>query len=150
MSYNLTFVIKRLRQRAQNTRGFTLVDTILMMVVVGIGVSGLMAYFISVNRQAMNSNMTVAASVLAQERIDQVVAAKVYQGYNFVVAANYPNENLGGAFAGYSRTTQIQEVNPADLTTAQVGSGLKRIDITVQWSAAPADRVILTTLVTQY
>lgn len=142
--------MRTLIHRMRSRRGFTLVDTILMMLVVGIGVSGLMTYFISINRQAMNSNMTITASVLAQERMDQVVAAKMYQGYNAIVPANYPNENLTGNFAGYTRMTQIQEVNPADLTTAQAGSGLKRVDVTVQWGPAAAERVVLTTLVTQY
>jgi hypothetical protein len=120
------------------------------MLVVGIGVSGLMAYFVSVNRQALDGDMTITASVLAQERLDQVTADKLYRGYNYVVTGNYPLENLVGNFNGFTRTTSIQEVSAADLTTISPGSGLKRVDIFVQWGNAAAERVVLTTLVTTY
>ncbi len=143
-------MMKTFKRGSRQRAGFTLVDTILMMLVVGIGVTGLMTYFISINRQTGNANNTIAAAVLAQERVDQVIADKMYRGYNWIVAASYPNENLTGDFAGYTRTTQIREVNSADLTTNLPGSGLKRIDITVIWGAAAAERVVLTTLVTQY
>lgn len=135
----------------QSERGFTLIDTILMMIITGVGIFGIMSYFVSVNNQTMNGDMTVTASVLAQERLDRVVADKQYQGYNFVVDAAYPSpENLAAPFDGYTRTTTITEVSPNDLTTAQVGSGLKRVNIQVQWGPAASDRVQLVTLVTQY
>jgi hypothetical protein len=94
--------------------------------------------------------MTVTASVLAQERLDQVVADKMYRGYNFVIANNYPAENLVGNFSGYTRTTDVQEVSANDLATPSPGSGLKRINITVQWGNAASDQVNLSTLVALY
>jgi Tfp pilus assembly protein PilV len=143
-------LITRRLLRPRGDAGFTFVDAILMMLVVSIGVAGLMAYFVSANRQALDGDMTVTASVLAQERVDQVVADKVYRGYNFVIANNYPQENLAGDFAGFTRTTTIQEVSAADLVTPAAGSGLKRIDVAVQWGNAAAEQVALTTLVTTY
>lgn len=135
----------------KSNAGFTFIDAILTMLIVGIGLSGLMSYFVSVNRQTMNGDMTITASVLAQERLDQLVADKMYQGYNFIINGNYPSpENLADPFAGYTRSTTVTEVDPADMSTAMPGSGLKKVDIAVSWGANLNERVQLTTLVTSY
>ncbi|MBI2343771.1 MAG: type II secretion system protein [Deltaproteobacteria bacterium] len=139
-----------LQNQSWQRRGFTLVDSILMMLVVGIGMAGLMAYFTSVNQQMLDGDMTVKASVLAQEKMDQVIADKMYQGYNTILNANYPQEALVGDFTGFTRTTAIQEVDPNDLITPLAGSGLKRINITVGWGNAAAQQITVTTLVTTY
>lgn len=131
-------------------RGFTIVGSVLAMTIVGIMGVGMMSAFQMVNRTALEQDMAVPASALAQERVDQVVSAKAYQGYNTITSANYPGENLTAPFAGFTRTTTIQEVNPADPTAVQVNSGLKRIDVTVAWGASTAQRVILTTMVSNF
>ncbi|GEM_PF-979278 len=138
------------RRRSHGTRGVTMIDAILMMVVMGIGLTGLMSTFESTGKSSMDGMMTVSASFLAQQRIDQVVADKAMLGYNTITNNQYPSpENVAG-FGGVTRNTVVLEVNPADLTTALPGSGLKRIDVTTSWGNANTQRVILTTLVTNY
>lgn len=133
-----------------HSAGFTLVDTILMMLILGVGLSGMMSFFVASNRQALDADQTVQASVLAQEKLDQVIANKIALGYNAIVAANYPVENLGAPFAGLTRTTTITEVSPNDLSTASPGSGLKRVNIVVSWGVNANQAVQLTTMVTAY
>ncbi|MBI4238246.1 MAG: hypothetical protein HY696_07515 [Deltaproteobacteria bacterium] len=137
----------RTRNRAG---GFTFIDTILMMVILGVGLTGMMSFFVSSNRQALDADQTVQASVLAQEKLDQIIANKIALGYNAIVAANYPVENLGAPFAGLTRTTTITEVSPNDLSTASPGSGLKRVNIVVSWGVNANQAVQLTTMVTAY
>lgn len=132
-------------------RGFMLIDTILMITLLGVGLFGVMTYFATVNRNVLDQDMTVTASVLAQDRVDRVVADKSALGYNAIVAALYPSpEALAGNFSGFTRTTTILEVNPANMTAPLPGSGLKRIDVNVQWGNAPNEQVQLTTLLGLY
>lgn len=131
--------------------GFGLIDAILMMVVVGVGCAGLMTAFTIVNRQTGDANMTTTAAFLAQEQLDRMVADKLYRGYNFIVPNNYPSPvTLPAPFAGYARATTIREVMANDPTRDLPGSGLKRIDIDLQWGTGGNQQLRLSTLVTRY
>ncbi len=72
-------------------------------------------------------------------------------GYSAVVNGLYQSpEVMTGDFAGFTRTINIQEVDPADLVTPQIGSGLKRVDISVQWGAQGSQQINMTTLIGMY
>lgn len=131
--------------------GFTFIEAILAMLIIGIGCTGLMTAFTVVNWQSGNTQMTVTAALLAQEQMERIVADKLYRGYQFIVPNNYPSPQvLPVPFERYSRTIVIREVAPGDLRTNQGGSGLKRVDITMQWGAAATQQVQLSTLVSSY
>lgn len=131
-------------------KGFTFIEAILAMLIIGIGCTGLMTAFTVVNRQSGDTQMTVTAAFLAQEQMERIVADKIYRGYPFIVPNNYPPQVLPVPFERYSRSIVIQEVAPGDLRTNQGGSGLKRVDITMQWGAAATQQVQLSTLVSSY
>lgn len=131
-------------------RGFTIAGSVLAMTLVGIMGVGMMSSFMMVNRTALEQDMAVPGAALAQERIDQVVFVKTYQGYNAIIAANYPQEILVAPFAGYTRTTTVQEVDPANPTNAMAGSNLKRVSVTVSWGASAGQQVVLTTMVSNF
>lgn len=141
-----TFYTQTRAARTRAQRGFTIVDTILMMMIVGIGLSGIIMFFANTNREVLDSNFTVMASALAQERVEQVVADRGSQGYAAVTQNTYPAEpNMAAPFAGFSRTTTVTEVDPANPNAALVGSGLKRIDVQVAWNGGQT--VSLSTMV---
>ena len=111
----------------------------------------MMVLFDNVTRGAMEGDKNVMATYLARERLERIVFDKVYRGYSYVVQANYPaSENVSLGSNNFVRTLNIYEVTKSDLTTAQSGSGFKRIDITVNWGAAATQAITESTLLTSY
>lgn len=114
-------------------KGFTLIEAILTASLLAAGILGLLTLFQQNVGRSDEMEQTVIASLLAQERIEQIIHNKKYQGYANITAANYAgSENLASiGYPGYTRTTTIQEVSGNDLTTPQNGSGYTRITVTV-------------------
>lgn len=117
-----------------------------MMVILGVGLSGIIMFFATTNLEVLDSNYTVMASALTQERMEQVIADRASMGYNAINSALYPAEpNMNAPFTGFSRTTTVLEVDPANPNNALPGSGLKRVDVLVSW--AGGQTLSLTTMV---
>lgn len=136
------------RHRTGNCRGFTYIEAILTMSALLISVLGMAMLFATVNRSAMNGQMTSIGMGLCEQKMEEIVSDKASQGYAYINSANYPAvENLTGTYVGFTRTVQIYEVDAADMTTPQFGSGYKRIDVAVQWGPSPTDAVTLSSLV---
>ena len=90
--------------------------------------------------QSVQENSLVIASFLAQERLEQIFAAKANSGYGYgyITAANFPDETPVAGFTGYSRSVTITEVRGNDLTTPLVNSGFKKIVVKVTWNNGAA------------
>lgn len=129
--------------------GFTLIETVIAMAVITMGLFGTMSLFYNTVGTSMNSHLTVMASSLVRERLEKIIFDKKMQGYDFVQIANYTTpETFTGAFAPFTRTTQIQEVDSVDLTTPRSNTDYKRITVTVSWTGG--NQVRLATLVTRW
>ena len=114
-----------------NERGFTFIELTLAIVIISSALFGLLTLFQNVVTFGNDSEEYLVSSVLAQERLEEIVADKTNRGYNYIVNNNYPQENLAVPFAGYIRTTTITEVRENDLITAQNNSGYKRVVVSV-------------------
>ena len=137
-------------QRVQNNIGFTLIEAVLTITILGIGLFGIMTLFQrAVAKQADTEKLFIAEN-LASAKLEQMIADKTFQGYTFITAANYPSpENLSGiGFPGFTRTTSITEVDAGDLLTVHSNSGYKRLSVTVAITGGSS--VNLVTLVTQW
>lgn len=134
-----------------SSRGFTLVEAILTVVVIGSGLVGLMVLYHNTTRGAMEGDLTIAATFLARERLEQVIADKVNYGYDYVTQNQHGGSQvitLGPR--SYTRICAVTEVSKNDFQTVQAGSGYKRITSTAQWGVAATERIILTTLLAEY
>lgn len=131
-------------------KGFTLVEAILTLSLLSAGILGLLSLFQQNVGRSDEMEQTLVASLLAQERLEQIIHDKKYQGYLFIVGTNYPaSENLASqGYPGYTRTTTIQEVSGSDLTSPQNGSGYKRITVSVAVTGGPTST--FQTLVTEW
>jgi len=116
--------------RAQ--KGFTLIEVVLAIVIIGIALTGLLTLYQNVVNHGSQSEEYVTAAYLTSSKMEEIIADKDNQGYAFVIDSNYStSENLTAPFLGYTRTLNFVEVDPNDLTTPQADSGYKRIVVNV-------------------
>ena len=134
----------------KNEAGFTFLEIILTTTLLAVGFWGGFALLQNTTNNSLENDMRVIASQLASEKIETIIADKTFNTYNWVVPANYPVENLNAPYSGFTRSIDILEVNPADLTTAQPGSGYKKVEVVVSWGALPSQAIRVTTLLTNY
>lgn len=136
--------MKRLLRR--NRAGFTLIEAILVMIVIGIAYFGFGYLFGNVTQQALDADLTVVAAKLAREKMDEIAQTKADAGYVSVVDES-PAAVSSGSWT-FTRSVDTTYVNPADFSNAVSDTGYKRVDITVSWGAGVGEAVTLTTLVT--
>lgn len=136
--------------RAPRKRGFTLIELILTIVVIALGLTGLMSLFENVTRGIMEADNAVIAGNLAREKLEQIVQHKWNSGYAALDGALYPPETFTGDFSRFTRSTSIREVAGSDLSTAQEGSGYKRVEVTVSWGARATQTISLPTVLASY
>lgn len=141
------------RSVLRGARGFTLIETILAIALLGIASMGLWAAFYTTVRSSGASEMMVTASFLARQQLEKVIADKKFQNlhYDYIKNANYPNGQLPPPYSAFSRMTGIREVNPDDLITDSNNSGYKRVEVMVLWNDGTQQRSVnLSTLVTNW
>lgn len=134
----------------RSRRGFTLIELLLTVVVISVGLVGIMALFQNAAKGAMQVDLNVVATNLAREKLEQVVSDKVRLGYATFGSVPYPDEAFSGEFSAYARSTAVREVASADLSTTEVGSGYRRVDVTVSWGQGASKRVTVSTVLSSY
>lgn len=133
------------------TRGFTLIELVLTIVVISAGLFGLMVLFDAASRGTVQSLGQQAAVYLAQERLEIITADKASRGYDYVVMSNYvPTEVVTLGTGQYTRLLTIQEVSSADLTTITPNSGYKWVAVAVAWGSGAENQIMLTMVLGRY
>src|SRR5262249_26161880 len=130
-------------------RGLTLIEVTFALVILSIGLAPMMKALTDGASQTIDTTQASVASFLVTERMEQIVAARyrAVGGYSLVTAASFPDETPVSGFSAFNRTATIQEVAASDLSTAQSGSGIKRVTVTVTWRSA-ARQMALTRIFT--
>jgi len=144
----VNFVLKR-NKRHKN--GFTLIEVLLTVVILAVGLFGLMILYYNSTRNIMEGDINLMASFLVRERLEQLIGDKVNNGYASLTNASYTTTStvsVGNHF--FTRSFNIYEVNKTDLSTPLVGSGYKRIDMTVSWGMIAGQNITVSTLLTDY
>ncbi|MBI2083293.1 MAG: prepilin-type N-terminal cleavage/methylation domain-containing protein [Deltaproteobacteria bacterium] len=129
--------------------GFTFIETVLAILIIGIGLFGIMNLFQGTVSTSVDTDRTLQATELARERIERILFDKKMNGYDYVTTANYPMiESFSGSFAPFSRTISIREVESDNFNLDRNGSGYKRVAVTVSWEGGRV--VMLETLLTKW
>jgi type II secretion system protein I len=117
-------------------KGFSLVEVLIATAIVAIAFLAIASMFPTAYRNVDWSGEKTTAAALAEQRLEWLMN----QSYaSAPLAAGTTNENLAGAYVGYTRTTTIQDDTPM--------LGVKDVRVTV---ASPAGRSVqLVTVITQ-
>lgn len=133
--------------------GFTLVEAIIAIAVIGGGLIGVMYAFNSSTKASILTERTVVASFLTREKLERIVADRSTKGYAATIATNYSDGQLTGNFSAFSRNVSIVEVDP-DLDAGVdsfldplAGSGYARVTVAVTYGT---ETVKLETLIADY
>ncbi len=131
--------------------GFTLIEIVLTIVIISVGLFGMMGLFSNVTRGALEGDINIMAVYLARDRLERLVADKVYLTYDNVVNSRYvTSEPVLLGINNFVREFNIYEVSKTDILTPQLNSGFKRIDMTVRWGPDATQTITESTLLTKY
>lgn len=132
-------------------RGFTLVEALMVIVLLGITGTGLLYYFAGLATPGQAG--IVQASALAQEKMEMIIAGKKASGFDSVISE--PPVPLSAPYGGFTREVEAYCVNEADL---DLSAGTmpachdtdirgKRVRVIVSWMGGTAD---FTTVITDH
>jgi prepilin-type N-terminal cleavage/methylation domain-containing protein len=138
-------------RQSPQSRGFTLIETIIAIVVLSIAVPPMLWSIRESHIQRVGPMMASKARWLATEKLEDIIADRhsTTRGYAYLVTANYAAEASISGSAGFTRTVTFTET-AADLSTA--GTGYKRCTVTVGWTdgAGTARSLSISSVVTDY
>ncbi len=130
------------KQRSPLTTGFSLIEAMIAVLLVGLVVTALMLSNGSLTKvNAAGVDISTAEFIIEQMR--EHVAALPYADLAALAAASpYSppvdvNRNALVQFAAFSQQVTVQAVSPADLTTPQAGSDFSRVTVSVLLNGSP-------------
>lgn len=148
-----------------NNKGFSLIELVIVIVILGIASAGLMTVFSTGTRKSADPLLENQALQLAQEKMEIILGQRMDsvtpRGFAWVVAADYdtnplkyPPENPITAFPAFNRTVSITCVTSADLnlspgTAPPCASGYAHVKVTVSHAALPGN-ITVDTVLTDY
>ncbi|MFC1855442.1 prepilin-type N-terminal cleavage/methylation domain-containing protein [Thermodesulfobacteriota bacterium] len=138
-----------IKKKSSAKNGFTLIETILVIIVLAISSYGVLSVFINGLKESASPLQGVQAIELAKEKLEIIIADKhdTSKGYAYIVSGNYPAETPVSGFSEFNRSVTLQEIDALDLATASPGSGYLKVTVTVSWSSGS---ISLDSLVADY
>ncbi len=109
--------------------GFTLIEIVLVIIILSVASVPLFGLFSQAGISVLNNEIIQKSTQLAQERAEHLMAIRRNQGYTAADISAGQVENLTGAFAGFIRTTTIN--NPYTGTDCPAGANCKQVDVSV-------------------
>jgi prepilin-type N-terminal cleavage/methylation domain-containing protein len=130
----------------RKARGFTLIEAVLVMIVVSIAFLGFGYLFGNLDQEALKADLTVLATKLAKEKVEEIFQEKADSGYAGITSESAATVNSGSW--AFTRSIQVGYVNPADLSNAVSDTGYKKVTVDVAWGGGIGESISITTLVT--
>jgi prepilin-type N-terminal cleavage/methylation domain-containing protein len=133
------------RRIPMGRRGFTLIEAMLAMVLLGVAASGVLLPFAGgASAQAEGSHRTVAA-ILANDQVERIVSspfAQLLAQYNYTESQGQVKDASGVVFtdpmyANFSRQTACQQVRVSPQTSEDVAANFVLATVTVSYQGRP-------------
>ncbi|MBI5970821.1 MAG: type II secretion system protein [Deltaproteobacteria bacterium] len=131
--------------------GFTLIETLMVIVIIGIAGAGILMYFTS-TRTAPDQTLIAQAAGLARQRLEEIIANKKANGFSSIALLTAPTADpaLAAPFNRFGRSVEIYCVNESDLNANNGDTAAdcpasditsKRIRVIVNWDTGSIDLV---------
>ncbi len=121
-------------------RSATIIEVVAAIVILSVALPTLMGSFADAARQSIGPYQRGIASLLAIERMEQIIARRYRgtDGYSAVTTANFPNESPVSGFPAFARSVTVTYT---DESLGPVGSdeGYKRVRVRVQGAGEMID-----------
>jgi len=131
--------------------GVTLIETIIAIVLLALALPPMLWSIRGAQLQRANPVLASRARWLAESRLEDIIADRhsATRGYDWLAAANYPDEPTMPGFPGFSRRVVLAETL-ADLATP--GDGHMSVTVEVSWTDAGREprTLSVTTVLTEY
>lgn len=98
-----------LRTFFYDTKGFTLLELLFVIVFLGVALVALLDMTSSSTSTVVNSQVVITATNLANEKMEQIFADKNSEGYGYIIQTNYPSEVNAEGQSGYNRYVTITD-----------------------------------------
>ncbi|MFQ5603782.1 MAG: prepilin-type N-terminal cleavage/methylation domain-containing protein [bacterium] len=131
------------KKKIKNSRGFTLIEVVLIIVVLAIAIPSLMRLLSSVLDNSQRSVIISKAVIYAQEKMDEIIADKQnpLRGFNWVVTPGTYQSDIPSN--DYTRSVVID-------TTGKIQNGVRYALVQVSVSNSEISDITLTTWLTEY
>lgn len=110
--------------------GFTLIESLIALLVIGIGLIVVLQVFPSGFSIEKNSQLETQATLIAQEKIESLSALS----FSEIAAGTIIENSLPSPFEKFSRTTKVNFVD-SNIQEASSPTALKKIEVTVSWKS---------------
>ncbi|MBI1909354.1 MAG: prepilin-type N-terminal cleavage/methylation domain-containing protein [Deltaproteobacteria bacterium] len=112
--------------------GFTFIEAILVVVILGFGLVGLMTLYSNIFTTSVVTDQTLTATYLANEKLEELIAQRELNGYASL-ATGTTTESPVASFPNFNRTTVVSFITPSgnSFIPSGVDVGYKQIAVTV-------------------
>lgn len=113
-----------------NSKGFTLIETIITLVVLSIAAVGVLSVFTTGIKGSANPLILSQATQFAQGEMDNIIGQKMANGFGSIITSPTCSTTM---LAGFTCNRNVFYVDPAiDLNTQQVGpTNYKHVTVTI-------------------
>lgn len=114
-------------------RAISLFEVVVAMVIMGLAIPPLFIQIAADVQQQRAFLVQRNLTRLASDRMWEIFTdhAESGRGYDYVEDSAYPDESDVEGLSGYSRSTEVIEVNTTDFISPQTDSGVKRFKVAV-------------------
>src|SRR5579863_919124 len=135
------------RSRRKDQPGYTLLEIILAILVLSIAVVGISSAISFTTAQSLNAEVMSTAKELAQEGLEELIAAKRTGGFSALTPVGLGAYGAVAGFPGYTRRSDICYVNagltpkpnpPPPASCSGVSTNYKQLTVSVQYQGLPS------------
>lgn len=138
-------------KRPAARRGFTLIEAIIAIVIVGAAVPATLVFITEAQAKRAGPILAGRARWLAGEKLEDIIADRHSEtrGWSYIASSNYSAEAAIAGFPGFTRSVSIVE---SGVSLSGGGTGYRTVTVTVGWTdpARGATTLSLATVLTDF
>lgn len=123
--------VQKIDYLSKQENGFSFIELIVSIVILSIALVSFLGVFSNSLANSTTQQFSIRAAGTAREKMESLLSDRYTHGFDAIVDANYPTENLSSPYEGYNVNTAVTFVDESDLNTPVASSDYKKIVITI-------------------